>query len=220
MKILVGCEVSGSILLPLLSLDHDAYSCDILSAAHDRHDRHIQADIRDLLDDDWDFIFAFPPCTYLSKAGLHYNLKSVERQQKTLEAMQLVKDIYYSRCPSIMIENPPGYLSTGWMQPQQIIKPAYFGDPYHKEICLWLKNTPPIISTCFNPKTKSIDNHINSRMTREERASIRSSWRYYPGMVRAIIHQVFTNNRPQDTTQCQEKKEKSPFQSDYTNLTF
>jgi hypothetical protein len=50
-------------------------------------------------------------------------------------------------CPRIAIENPIGIMSTIYRKPDQIIQPFWFGDPYQKATCLWLKNLPPLAPT-------------------------------------------------------------------------
>lgn len=50
-------------------------------------------------------------------------------------------------CEKIAIENPVGYMNTHYRKPDQIIHPYYFGEPYTKRTCLWLKNLPALIPT-------------------------------------------------------------------------
>src|SRR5450755_4061263 len=62
LRVLVACEVSGIVRDAFLEKGHDAWSCDLLPAEHNSN-RHIQGDVRDLLNDGWDFlIVAHPPC--------------------------------------------------------------------------------------------------------------------------------------------------------------
>ncbi len=55
-------------------------------------------------------------------------------------------------CEYIAIENPVGYMNTHYRKPNQIIHPYYFGDPYTKRTCLWLKNLPELQPTNLLPK--------------------------------------------------------------------
>ena len=48
MKILIGCETSGTVRNAFIDNGHDAWSCDILPA-DDQTNRHIQDDIRNVL---------------------------------------------------------------------------------------------------------------------------------------------------------------------------
>ena len=93
-------------------------------------------------------IIAFPPCTYLSNAGVRwfnedrYGDAARARKDMRLAAMEFVLSINYSDCARIAIENPVGYLNSHWRKPDQIIQPYQFGDPERKRTCLWLKNLP------------------------------------------------------------------------------
>lgn len=198
MRILVGCEKSGAVLRTLLSLGHDAVGCDIQSPDHNLP--FLRKDIREIWHLEWDALIGFPPCTYLTKAQQHLVWKDPNRAIQQATAAGFFEDLYNCPIPQVVLENPPGFLSYSFRQPNQIIRPYYFGDPYHKEIGLWLKNSPPILSTLFNPERKSIDNHTNGRMTNLERSNVRSSWAYYPRMIEQICLQSFgkvSAGRPQ-----------------------
>ncbi len=67
MKVLVACEYSGRVRDAFIAKGHDAMSCDILPT--DAEGPHYEGDIFDVINDDWDMIIAFPPCTHLSGAG-------------------------------------------------------------------------------------------------------------------------------------------------------
>lgn len=69
MKILVACEESQAVTIELRKLGHEAYSCDIQECSGGHPEWHIQGDVLPLLNEKWDMIIAFPPCTYLSNAG-------------------------------------------------------------------------------------------------------------------------------------------------------
>jgi hypothetical protein len=63
------------------------------------------------------------------------------------EAMEFAQMIYNNDCPLIAIENPVGYLNTGWRKPDQIIKPYEYGHSVNKKTCLWLKGLPKLEPT-------------------------------------------------------------------------
>ena len=44
----------------------------------------------------------------------------------------------------IVIENPIGIMSNIYRKPDQVIQPYFFGDPFQKTTCLWLKNLPKL----------------------------------------------------------------------------
>ena len=50
-------------------------------------------------------------------------------------------------CERIAIENPIGIISSWYKKPDQIIQPYWFGHPYAKATCLWLKNLPHLKPT-------------------------------------------------------------------------
>jgi hypothetical protein len=189
LRILVACSISKTVLECCLSLGHDAVACDVQSPVHSLP--FIKGDVREILHLGWDAMIGFPPCQYLTKVQQHLVWNDPERAEKQAEAVQFFKDLYYSPIPQVILENPPGFLSYSFRQPNQIVMPCYFGDPYHKKIGLWLKNSPPVISSLFNPVRKSIDNHTNGRMTNSERSNVRSSWAYFPGMAYQICLQSF-----------------------------
>ena len=65
MKVLIGCETSGTVRDAFLRMGHDAWSCDILPSDRPTN-RHIQDDIRNVMKDDWDLLAVMhPPCTRL-----------------------------------------------------------------------------------------------------------------------------------------------------------
>lgn len=102
----------------------------------------------------WDMMIAFPPCTYLSNAGLHYLKDNPIRQQKLQDAYQFVLSLWNAPIPRIAIENPTGWLNTHWRKPDQKIQPYYFGDNERKTTWLWLKNLPFLFVTKWLPDVK------------------------------------------------------------------
>lgn len=185
MKVLIACEYSGVVRDAFISKGHDATSCDLLQS--ESRGSHYMGDLFDVLDlEIWDLIIAFPPCTYLCRAQAHL-LKDPERYIKHLEAVEFVKRISEAKCKRIAIENPIGLLSTVWMPPNQITSFHYFGDPYQKDICLWLKNLPLLKPTNIVKATKKMSNHVNSRMTKEQKNKIKS--KFLPGIATAMADQ-------------------------------
>ncbi|MGL6199852.1 MAG: hypothetical protein ACRC3H_13065 [Lachnospiraceae bacterium] len=149
MKILVACEESQAVTIELRKLGHEAYSCDIEPCSGGHPEWHLQQDVRALLKEKWDMILAFPPCTYLTSAGTrHYSRrinpewKVMEREKLREEAVEFFMLFANAECDKIAIENPVGYMNTHYRKPDQIIHPYYFGDPYQKRTCLWLKGLP------------------------------------------------------------------------------
>ena len=152
MRILIACESSGRVREAFRNKRHDAWSCDIMDSEI-KSDYHIKDDVLKHLDDDWDMMIAFPPCTYLSTAGNRwfnenrYGNLAIERKNKRIDAYNFVMKLANANIDKIVIENPSGYLNTHWKKPSQIIEPYYFGDADKKRTCLWLKNLPLLQST-------------------------------------------------------------------------
>jgi len=140
MKILIACEFSGIVRDAFRKRGHDAWSCDILPTESDST-YHIQGDVLEILDQGWDMMIAHPPCTYLTYcANRVWNAPG--RAELREEAMEFFLKLYSASIPRIAIENPLGYPNTVFRKPDQIIHPYYFGEPYQKKTCLWLKNLP------------------------------------------------------------------------------
>lgn len=169
MKILVACEESQAVTKEMRALGHEAYSCDVIECSGGHPEWHIMQDVLPLLngkcefettdgkshcvEDKWDMIIAFPPCTYLTNAGTrHFSLKCSTpekiaiRKTKREEAAKFFMSFVNADCDRIAIENPVGYMNTQYRKADQIIHPYYFAnnendvENYHqKRTCLWLK---------------------------------------------------------------------------------
>lgn len=92
----------------------------------------------------WDLIIAHPPCTRLCNSGSRWWKKYKEEQEA---AISFFMQITVAQVDKLAIENPVGIMSTIYRKPDQIIQPYYFGDPYTKTTCLWLKGLPPLLPT-------------------------------------------------------------------------
>lgn len=157
MRILLGCEESQAVCIEMRKRGHEAYSCDILPCSGGHPEWHIQDDVLKHLDDGWDMMIGFPPCTYLTVTANKYFLNNPERWKKRLRAILFVHKLMNANIEKIAIENPIGVISSHIRKPEQIIQPYYFGDNYKKSTCLWLKNLQPLFyaetSDLFNEKT-------------------------------------------------------------------
>jgi hypothetical protein len=150
MKILVACEKSQIVTKAFRDKGHEAYSNDIQDCCGKNPEWHIKDNTLNLLQENWDIIIAFPPCTDLSNAQAGPRLNKKIMEGKPQKALEFIKKIYDS-CDTVCIENPvSGYLNRNWdIKYQQIIEPYFFGHNYKKKTCLWLKNLPPLISTIY-----------------------------------------------------------------------
>ncbi len=153
MRVLIGCESSGTVREAFRALGHDAWSCDLLPA-DDGSPFHITGDLREVVRmgaphvfRSWELAIFHPPCTFLSSSGLHWNKRRPERAAKTEAALAFVRRLMLADIPRIAIENPVGCISTQVRKPDQIIQPHHFGDDASKGTCLWLKGLPLLTPT-------------------------------------------------------------------------
>ena len=151
MRVLVACEFSGKVRDAFIAKGHNAISCDLLEAEGINRKKHYKGDVFDLLSDGFDLMVAFPPCTYLSSSGLHWNKRVEGRSIKTEKALDFVRKLLSADIPKVALENPIGCISSRIRKPDQIIQPYNFGEDASKRTCLWLKNLPKLISTIFYP---------------------------------------------------------------------
>ena len=147
MKVLVACEYSGIVREAFALKGHDAWSCDLLPTDQPS-DKHIQGDVLEIINNDWNLIIAHPPCTHLSVSGAaRWAEKVADGRQQA--AIKFVEDIWNANCPIIAIENPVGALSSRSKlgKATQYIQPYEFGHAEQKKTGLWLKGLPKLIST-------------------------------------------------------------------------
>jgi len=150
MKILVACEESQIVTKAFRLKGHEAYSCDIIDCSGGHPEWHIKDDVLKIINNNWDIIIAFPPCTDLANVQEGPVMKQKILDGKPQAALEFIKKIWKS-CDKVCIENPvSSYLNNNWdVKYQQIIEPFYFGHNYRKKTCLWLKNLPFLISTIY-----------------------------------------------------------------------
>jgi hypothetical protein len=146
MKVLVACEVSGTVRDEFLRRGHDAWSCDI-EPAESMPERHYQGDARDVLDMGWDLMIAHPPCERLCVSGARWLYEKEGWGDEQERSLLLVRAFLDAPIPRICLENPVGIISTRIREPDQIIQPWMFGHGEIKATCLWLKNLPWLKST-------------------------------------------------------------------------
>lgn len=201
MKILLACEESQKVCEAFRAKGHEAYSCDILPCGGSHQEWHIQGDVLPLLEQEWDMIIAFPPCTHLAVSGAaHFAKKRADGRQQ--EGIDFFMKFANAKCPRIAIENPIGIMSKLWRKPDQIIQPWQFGDKFQKSTCLWLKGLPKLTPTnivekgefkeWIDPKTGKTKRQPMRffealKLSKEERAKVRS--RTFQGIADAMADQ-------------------------------
>jgi hypothetical protein len=141
MKILIACEESQNVCNAFRKNGHEAYSCDIQPCSGGNPEWHLQQDVIPLLEQHWDMIIAFPPCTHLCISGARwFDAKRKDGRQKS--GIDFFMRFANCKCERVAIENPIGIMSHIWRKPDQIIQPYMFGDAERKSTCLWLKGLP------------------------------------------------------------------------------
>lgn len=193
MKVLVACEFSGTVRDAFAAKGNDAWSCDLLPT--ERPGQHIQGDVLAVLDRGWDLMIAHPPCTYLSRAGARW-WKNPERQARADAAAEFVFQLRDAPIKRIAIENPIGQLNQRWRKPDQTIQPWWFGEPFSKATCLWLKGLPKLTPThaCtfykpLLPSNTGYGRRMGGRWHRGHTSSAHEASRTFRGVAEAMADQ-------------------------------
>lgn len=167
MKILIACEESQRVCCAFRAKGHEAYSCDVVDCSGGCPEWHIQQDVIPLLngnctfktcdgtvhkiDNRWDMIIAFPPCTKTSNAGARHLWKghklNLQRYYEGLCGKALFMTIYNADCDKVVIENPTPSKIFEYPDPTQKIQPYQFGHPFTKLTLLWEKGVKPLVPT-------------------------------------------------------------------------
>lgn len=161
MRILLACEESQAVCKEFRKCGHEAYSCDILPCSGGHPEWHIEEDaIQIAYSIPWDIMIGFPPCTHLAVSGAaHFEKKRADGRQQ--DGIEFFMKLVAAPIEKIAIENPISIMSSEYRMPDQIVHPYYFGDPYSKATCLWLKNLPPLFHVrerdLFNEEPTHVD---------------------------------------------------------------
>jgi len=196
MKVLIACEESQEVCKAFRELGHEAYSCDILPCSGGHPEWHLQQDVLPLLEQEWDLIIAFPPCTHLAVSGAAWFKKKRENGQQQ-EGIDFFMKFANAKCSRIAIENPVGIMSSVWRKPDQIIQPYQFGEPFSKKTCLWLKRIPQLKPTNIVDRGEQVKYKSGKSMPKwyadafklppKERAILRS--KTFLGIAKAMAEQ-------------------------------
>ena len=205
-KILIGCECSQTILKAFVELGFDAYSCDLQPCRGDYPERHIQADVFDVIaSEKWKLGIFHPPCDHLAVSGTrHFKQKIADgRQQAGIDFFMRFTDL---DIPHVCIENPVGIMSSHYRKPDQAINPWQFGDEFQKKTCLWLKDLPKLVHIkepdLFNKRATHVGRgefivteggnripkwYSDARSDRKTQKYVRS--KTFPGIAKAMAEQ-------------------------------
>ncbi len=156
MKVLIACECSGRVRDAFIARGHDAISCDLkpTEVPGPHHQGDVLAFLRD--HNDFDLMIAHPPCTYLARVSAPVLARDPARLAKLVDAAKFFLKLWGTDIPFICIENPYPLEKANLPRWQQTIQPYYFGEPYLKATCLWLKGLPPLLPTDLDYKAKEI----------------------------------------------------------------
>jgi len=143
MKILIACEESQAVCIAFRGKGHEAFSCDIQECSGGYPEWHINHDVLEVINEGWDMMIAFPPCTHLATSGAAWfeEKRKDGRQQQGIDFFMKMVNAPINK---IAIENPIGIMSSLYKKPTQIIQPYFWGDEVQKTTCLWLKNLPKL----------------------------------------------------------------------------
>jgi len=142
MKVLIGCEFSGTVRDAFIANGHDAMSCDLLPT--ENPGPHYQGSVLDIIGNGWDLAIFHPPCTHLAVSGARW---FKDKQKEQAEALEFVRQLLNAPIPRIALENPVSIISSRIRKPDQVIHPWQFGHGEQKKTCLWLKGLPHLIPT-------------------------------------------------------------------------
>lgn len=142
MRVLVACEFSDTVSAAFREQGHDVTSCDLLPSENPEAN-HIIGDVRPLLQEPWDLVIAHPPCTYLTRA--RGPLRDID---KLIEAAGFFNECYTANAPKVAVENPTTYVLARKIigEPNFVVHPHHFGDPFSKRTCFWTRGLPPLLA--------------------------------------------------------------------------
>ena len=199
MKVLVACEESQAVTIAFRERGHEAYSCDILPCSGGHPEWHLKGDVRNFINDGWDRVISFPPCTDLAVSGARWF------EKKRLSGEQRESIIFFlntwrkSNCTEnpIGIMNTPEYLKKWFpelydyaefigfpFKPTQIIQPWQFGHGETKATCLWLRDLLELKPTNI---MEGREQRVWKLPPSTDRGYLRS--KTFPGIARAMAEQ-------------------------------
>lgn len=137
MRVLVGCESSGTVRDAFITAGHEAMSCDLLKTQVPGP--HYQGDVFDVIDFPWDFAGFHFPCTDLSVSGArHFEAKKLDGRYYAGASLWMNGWKRSRHIPAGYFEHPVSVMSSLFRKPDQIIQPWMFGHFETKATCLWL----------------------------------------------------------------------------------
>jgi hypothetical protein len=154
MRVLIGCEYSGTVRDAFTRRGHYAMSCDLRDSEKPGH--HYKGSVLDVLDDGWDMAIFHPPCTRLTNAGvrwLHQPPKGrtvAEMWAELEEAAAFYLALRNAPIPKKALENPvmhPHAHERVGKPARFVVQPWWFGEPAFKATGFELIGLPPLVAT-------------------------------------------------------------------------
>jgi len=154
LRVLVGCEYSGTVRDAFTARGHIAMSCDTLPSDAP-NGMHYQGDVRDVLAGDhdgrpWDLAIFHPPCTYLTNAGVRWLHTQPGRWDLMREGAEFFRLLLEAPIARVAVENPVmhGYArEVVGRRADQVVQPYHFGHLESKATGLWLRGLPKLVAT-------------------------------------------------------------------------
>lgn len=162
MRVLIGfsrCPITVTILR---QRGVEAFTCDLLPADHEWH---MQENVWNVVDHEWDWAIFHPMCTYLTcmaawafkdpdyyrypDVGYHQAVRPEtlmggarrNARRNALRDIEALMELPYPKA----IENPAtSFISAAIRKPDQVIQPWQFGDDASKGTGLWLDRMKPL----------------------------------------------------------------------------
>jgi len=189
LKILIGCEQSGTIREEFIKLGYtNTWSCDVIES--DIPGNHIVQSVLEVIYQGWDMAILHPPCTHLAVSGAKHFKKKIAlgKQQAALDFIRILMN---APIKHIAIENPISVISSKIRKPDQIIQPWQFGDKAQKTTCLWLKNLPLLEHTEIVSKGEFYISPSGKKLPKwySDNKSSKSRSKTFMGIARAVASQ-------------------------------
>lgn len=160
-RILIACEFSAIVREAFRARGHDAWSCDLLPTEGDPR-WHIQADFRSVIQDSWDFVGYHYECRVMANSGVRWLGTKPGRWEELDEACEIFNLTLRDTRPGYS-ENPVQHCHAKQRidrEQDQTVQPWWFGEPFFKATCLWLRVIPPLTATNrLTPPTRGTVEH-------------------------------------------------------------
>lgn len=146
MRVLVGCEESGTVRDAFAARGHDAWSNDLIPARSGG--KHLQMCVKEAITQHgpWDIIILHPDCTAMTVAGNRWYSETLARRDAVIwtENLWILAKKY--AIVGCAIENPVSVLWNALGKPQYV-QPWQFGTKETKNTGILTDRLPPLEAT-------------------------------------------------------------------------